>query len=756
MARQRIRFSQALDSDFASQQELDDAIIESTRQEINQSSHGFTAGEPIRHNGTTWVAALANDETTLADGVVDEVVDTNNFVINYGGYISGLSGLTAGETYYTSDSVAGDVTTTEPTISNPLYKAISTTAALVRIFPNFNSGSSGSGSSSGINYTDNSDFESGTTDWSASGTGMSLAITTTSGQVLRGSQSLLLTADGTQTAGVGYWEGSLSQFAEADTNKIIGISFDLKQLTGVSDAAYVVLRDTDAGVDYHSGILPSGQVSFSTNSISTSSRNYALRIYANIATAFTMSIDFVVVGPTVKSQGAKSTDWTPWTAPTGSWVANTSYSGFHRRDGGDLIALLRVDTTGAPTSASLTIDLPNAYTADESRLPVPAGESVVLSSTNGHAEGPGGGNQICAYYTEGDSTFVRLANQIDSSRILANPVNQANPFTWGNGDWLTIGFRIPISQFADDVDTITAPSTVQYIFNSDTSSSDDSTTSNFQNGAIGGRVPNLSSSTGHNQNIYKEMSFARPPQHVRLEFQIAGSGPWLSGIFPQYYMEDTGGTDYYTGAKVTRVSDTNFRVEFGGYGAERIETSGVTAWSDLFTNGTRYRLIGSDNPWFGEIPTQSRTVQVRDEKSNGTDGGTFTSGSDQTRDLNTVNDPNDWGFASVASNQVTLTPGVYALRWSAPAYQVNGHKSHLYDITNSSAVSGGEGTSENCDNTGQVQTSSLGSVVVSISIPTTYEVRHRCDTTRSTDGFGINSGYGIVEVYTTLEITKLL
>ncbi len=69
----------------------------------------------------------------------------------------------------------------------------------------------------------------------------------------------------------------------------------------------------------------------------------------------------------------------------------------------------------------------------------------------------------------------------------------------------------------------------------------------------------------------------------------------------------------------------------------------------------------------------SEYVHVRDQKSNSTHGGTFTSGAYRQRDLNqVVSNPSSLG--SLASNELTLPAGTYfAIAW-APAYRVDGHK----------------------------------------------------------------------------------
>ena len=89
--------------------------------DVTQSSHGLNVKDCIRHNGSAWVKAQANDADTLALGVVTAKADANTFTVAQSGRFELSShGLTAGQWYYLSADTAGLLTTTEPTISQPL------------------------------------------------------------------------------------------------------------------------------------------------------------------------------------------------------------------------------------------------------------------------------------------------------------------------------------------------------------------------------------------------------------------------------------------------------------------------------------------------------------------------------------------------------------------------------------------------------------------------------------------------------------
>lgn len=142
---------------------------------------------------------------------------------------------------------------------------------------------------------------------------------------------------------------------------------------------------------------------------------------------------------------------------------------------------------------------------------------------------------------------------------------------------------------------------------------------------------------------------------------------------------------------------------------------------------------------------------IEDNKAVSTNGGTFTQGANRTRDLNTiVYNPNS--IVSLNSNQFTLIPGTYLIKWQAPGHAVNRHQTLLYDITNTAEIK--RGTSEFTTAASLIQTISFGSCVVDIDVSTVYEIQHICETTSATAGFGVAANFS-TEVYTRVEIYQI-
>lgn len=164
----------------------------------------------------------------------------------------------------------------------------------------------------------------------------------------------------------------------------------------------------------------------------------------------------------------------------------------------------------------------------------------------------------------------------------------------------------------------------------------------------------------------------------------------------------------------------------------------------LKTNGS-----GANPSWVN--PSYSPDVIIEDQKSSGVDGGTFSSAADRTRTLNTLV-YNANSLATLSSNQFTLPAGTYYIEWSCPAYAVNGHQSMLYNVTAGLTVK--RGTTAYGSNTTSVQTDSHGNATVINAGNATFEIRHRCVTSRATEGFGFAANLG-TEVYTTVKIWKI-
>jgi hypothetical protein len=166
--------------------------------------------------------------------------------------------------------------------------------------------------------------------------------------------------------------------------------------------------------------------------------------------------------------------------------------------------------------------------------------------------------------------------------------------------------------------------------------------------------------------------------------------------------------------------------------------SGATVWQKL----TADHLTGTGNS-FG-----AQYCYIRDQKSNGTNGGAFNSGDWRTRTLTNIV-TNEIG-ASLNNSQVTLPAGTYFCIASAPAYDVGSHKAIVINVTDNSTLL--SGTSENTAASCTTRSWCIGRFTLSGTKD--IEVQHRCSASRAVNGFGINNNFGL-EIYTELHLWKI-
>lgn len=143
-------------------------------------------------------------------------------------------------------------------------------------------------------------------------------------------------------------------------------------------------------------------------------------------------------------------------------------------------------------------------------------------------------------------------------------------------------------------------------------------------------------------------------------------------------------------------------------------------------------------------------LHLQDQKSSGTAGGGFTSGSWQTRTLNT--EVTDEIGSTLSSNQFTLPAGTYEIEANVPGYSCNVHQARLYNTTDAASVL--IGTNAYSANGAYSITPSLLNGRFTIAGTKTFELQHRCSFTKATDGFGLATSWG-TEIYAEVRIRKV-
>ncbi|MCC6889610.1 MAG: hypothetical protein IT536_13835 [Hyphomicrobiales bacterium] len=148
---------------------------------------------------------------------------------------------------------------------------------------------------------------------------------------------------------------------------------------------------------------------------------------------------------------------------------------------------------------------------------------------------------------------------------------------------------------------------------------------------------------------------------------------------------------------------------------------------------------------------QAQLYHLRDERSDGTAGGTFTAGSWITRTLNTEVTA-EIGGASLASNAVTLPAGSYFIVATAPTFAVGTHRLRLRNTSDGSDTLLGANASDGdlaCCTTAHLAGR------FTIAAQKTFELQHRCSNGQATEGLGRAATFGVAEVYADCMIWKV-
>ena len=140
---------------------------------------------------------------------------------------------------------------------------------------------------------------------------------------------------------------------------------------------------------------------------------------------------------------------------------------------------------------------------------------------------------------------------------------------------------------------------------------------------------------------------------------------------------------------------------------------------------------------------------LEEQFASGTEAGTFTSGAWVVRKLNAkVYDP--YSLISLSgSNEITSTVNGYII-WLAPAYQVGGHKTRFFNVTDSLEVRGSASAYSSASSA--TQTLSIGWAFVLVG--KSYRIEHWAPITSPTFGLGVAGGLG-PEIYTVAKFWKM-
>lgn len=205
-----------------------------------------------------------------------------------------------------------------------------------------------------------------------------------------------------------------------------------------------------------------------------------------------------------------------------------------------------------------------------------------------------------------------------------------------------------------------------------------------------------------------------------------------------------------TTVKILNDAITSDKIVNGAVTSAKLATGAAVA--NIGASGIATSLIADDAITFDKLNTnvtQQALLLDKDDVPNS--GGTFSSGDWRTRPLNT--ESFDIGnIVTLSSNQFTLGAGAYIIDARGMAMRVNDNQMRIYNITDSTTDIVGmntyfHGTYGGGSNFLMGQITITGTKV--------FELQHRCETSRSSDGFGPGHDFGIPNIHTMVHIIKL-
>lgn len=466
----------------------------------------------------------------------------------------------------------------------------------------------GAGAGAGeITVIDNPNDSGG---WAASGAGITVATTTTASDLpLSGVTETAIKI--TPVSGTDYVRYRWTQ-PEALKNRKLKVEWHQRPLSGYAsgDLKVDVYKHSDSGTCTYSGgsftrfnlatdsssvsSIPNQTGKYTTSFDADSADCYELRI-GRVAGTTALNLAGVIVGPGIQPQGAVVGEWQSYTPTTNITLGNGTLSGFWRRVGDSMqVRILHTlgSTTAFPTAGTAVyFEIPTGYTFDTSKLE--RGSFNYLGFLKIFDEGATGNREVhIAIQNSTNTRRVSFVGRTDAG-VEANPVDADSPITFGTSDVLQADFTVPIAEWAGSGTLNVAGSEVEYAYNSDTTSSDNSAA--FAYGPDGALVPNRNINGG--ASTLKRIRFLTPAQ--------AGEtvGIQVRGATTSVGWTDLGATIFrgqfsngnLHGITLSQVNSTDFDVSFGGRGpyddGASFADNSTALWSDQFTSGLRWRAV---------------------------------------------------------------------------------------------------------------------------------------------------------------------
>ena len=534
------------------------------------------------------------------------------------------------------------------------------------------------------------------------------AIVSDASTLLRGANNYLTAVTGASTSGSVFVQFPAVTLETADAGKPISISFDTTGNTLDNDWDVVIANYDSAGLfkglipvagnassitGTASAKIPTGTSTFNGFFISTSTAGdvFALRLRRRNGSV-QIRVDSLMVGNTPVRVGAAVTDSVAFT-PTGSWTTNTTYTGFYRQIGGYMFGEIRLLLAGAPTSATLTVNIPNSLTIDTTKLPDQTNSATSLGNVTILDSGSAKYTGIATYNS---ATSLVIRNQKDNGTAVTHTnVTQAAPVTFAVNDEIHISFAVPIANWSSNVQ-MADRAVESYSSNSGlegtTLGTAYTSSTYYVQGANGSLVPNITTTdTTLGFTSYKIQFDSTIQATDALNLEINAGFGWqpieqIKGS--ELLVAGNQNTTRY-GMSVQPDSSTTAVVYFGRGGYARGATFSAVGspWSILFGASWRWRVrkVSSGAQVGGAIST----ANIVGRSDGSTVGSGYIGENKKVSVLRSVPITIGSGTDTFITGTITLTPGVWsisgAVAFETAAASTGTAGTIQYSVTNTSA-----------------------------------------------------------------------
>jgi hypothetical protein len=193
------------------------------------------------------------------------------------------------------------------------------------------------------------------------------------------------------------------------------------------------------GMNTSSGV---GVVSFTFQTDSTAANNkYKIAVITQqtSATGYTVNFNDFSVGPTVVINGTPVTDWQTFTPTVG--FNNATHLGKYRRVGDSVEVSIQTTFTAAPTTGTLSWNMPTGLSVDTSKI-----DNSNNRYVGGVAYGAGSQQAIGnTYYSTTSNAWGIQGISTTSSFSFVVPI------TWTTGNTINLFYRIPVQGWSSNV-----------------------------------------------------------------------------------------------------------------------------------------------------------------------------------------------------------------------------------------------------------------------------------------------------------------